>query len=147
MPIHQPVVRYRADGVPLVVVAGREYGTGSSRDSAARGNAGTGIRTVIAEGFERIHRANLADMGILPLEFTQGANRKTLELDGSERLDIMGIEAGLAPGMAAELRVHRQDGSMMNAPLRCRLDTAVEVEYYRHGGILPFVLRRMLDTA
>ena len=141
MPVFDAAMAYRAEGVPLVVVAGKEYGTGSSRDWAAKGTRLLGVRAVIAESFERIHRANLVGMGVLPLEFTGGETRKTLALDGGVRLDVEGTAAGITPGMALRCRLHRADGQAHETTLRCRIDTADEADYYRHGGILPYVLR------
>ena len=143
MPVFDAAMAYRAEGVPLVVVAGKEYGTGSSRDWAAKGTRLLGVRAVIAESFERIHRANLVGMGVLPLEFTGGETRKTLALDGGVRLDVEGTAAGITPGMALRCRLHRADGQAHETTLRCRIDTADEADYYRHGGILPYVLRSL----
>ena len=145
MPIYAAAARYRAEGVPLVVVAGREYGSGSSRDWAAKGPRLLGVCAVIAESFERIHRANLVGMGVLPLEFTGGATRRSLGLTGAETFDVRGVRAGLAPGCALPCRI-RRDGDRGDADieLRCRIDTETELAYYRHGGILPYVLRRLL---
>jgi len=128
----------------MIVIAGREYGQGSSRDWAAKGTCGLGVRAVVAESIERIHRSNLVGMGVLPLQFPDGVSRRTLGLDGSETYDITGLEDGLSPGMTAALHIRRGDGSDETVPLRCRLDTAMEVDYYRHGGILHYVLRQML---
>ena len=138
-------LRYRDEGVPLVVVAGREYGTGSSRDWAAKGARLLGIRAVIAEGFERIHRSNLVGMGVLPLQFPEGVSRKSLGLDGGETVDIAGIAGHIAPRMQVRCRFIRADGSEEAVRLLARLDTAREAEYYRQGGILPCVLRGLLD--
>ena len=143
MPVFDAAMAYQAEGVPLVVVAGKEYGTGSSRDWAAKGTRLLGVRAVIAESFERIHRANLVGMGVLPLEFTGGETRKTLALDGGVRLDVEGTAAGITPGMALRCRLHRADGRAHETTLRCRIDTADEADYYRHGGILPYVLRSL----
>jgi len=135
---------YKERGIPVVVVGGQEYGAGSSRDWAAKGPALLGVRAVIAESFERIHRSNLVGMGVLPLEFTDGQSRKTLGLDGSELVDILGLASGLQPRMTLEGVIHRKDGSTEHIRLRCRVDTADEVEYIRHGGILHYVLRMLL---
>ncbi|MBI4184540.1 MAG: aconitate hydratase AcnA, partial [Proteobacteria bacterium] len=145
--IFEAAMRYRDEGVPLVVVAGREYGTGSSRDWAAKGTRLLGVRAVIAESFERIHRANLVFMGVLPLEFPAGVTRKTLGLDGSERIDVAGIAGGIAPGAGLPCRIVRAGGGVEEIGLRARIDTADEAEYFRHGGILPFVLREVLNSA
>jgi aconitate hydratase len=134
--------RYRSEGVPLVVIAGKEYGTGSSRDWAAKGTLLLGVRAVIAESFERIHRSNLVGMGVLPLEFLPGESRLTLGLTGSERFDILGIADGVEPGQILTVRVADASGDRIFS-VRCRIDTPTEVSYYRHGGILPFVLRQL----
>lgn len=143
MPIYDASMLYQKDGVPLVIIAGAEYGTGSSRDWAAKGTRLLGIKGVIAESFERIHRSNLVGMGILPLQFTDGVNRKTLQLDGSETFDVTGLGGEIKPLMTVTLTVHRADGRSENVPLLCRIDTLDEVEYYRSGGILQYVLRRL----
>jgi aconitate hydratase len=156
LPIYDACMRYRAEGVPLVVVAGKEYGTGSSRDWAAKGTKLLGVRAVIAESFERIHRSNLVGMGVLPLQFKPGVDRKTLALDGSERFDIEGLEAagkskgrdaGIRPGMMLTCRIHRSDGRVEEIQVMSRIDTIDEVEYYRHGGILHYVLRNLIADA
>jgi aconitate hydratase len=136
--------RYRADGVPLVVLAGQEYGAGSSRDWAAKGTTLLGVRVVIAQSYERIHRANLVQMGVLPLEFPRGESAQSLGLDGREVYDITGIAEGLGVGSEAHVRARREDGSEISFEATCRLDTETEVRYYRHGGILPAVVREML---
>jgi aconitate hydratase len=145
--IFEAAMAYRERGVPLVVIGGREYGTGSSRDWAAKGPLLLGVRAVVAESFERIHRANLVGMGVLPLTFPEGVTRRTLALDGSETVDVLGLEEGLRPRMPLRLVVHRADGGMEEVPVTCRIDTEDEVEYYRHGGILHYVLRRLLETS
>ncbi len=134
--------KYRADGTPLVVVAGKEYGTGSSRDWAAKGTTLLGVRAVIAESFERIHRSNLVGMGVLPLQFAEGTDRKTLGLDGSETFDITGI-AALKPRQTVSVAFTRADGSTGTFETRCRIDTEQELEYFYAGGILPYVLRKL----
>ncbi|HRQ47359.1 MAG TPA: aconitate hydratase AcnA [Rhodocyclaceae bacterium] len=134
-------------GVPTVVFAGEEYGTGSSRDWAAKGTLLLGIRAVIARSFERIHRANLVGMGVLPLQFKGSDSWQKLGLTGHERFDIVGISADLRPQQDLTLVVHRDDGSEVRISVLCRIDTPIEVDYYRHGGILPFVLREILGTA
>ncbi|MGH7462891.1 MAG: aconitate hydratase, partial [Longimicrobiales bacterium] len=134
---------YQAEGVPLIVLAGAEYGSGSSRDWAAKGPALLGVRAVIAESFERIHRSNLVGMGVLPLQFMSGHNAESLGLDGHERFDIEGIAAGLQPKMTVTVRATRVDGRMITFQATARLDTPVDVEYYRHGGILPYVARQL----
>ena len=143
MTIFDAALRYRAEGVPLVVVAGKGYGAGSSRDWAAKGPGLLGVRAVITESFERIHRSNLIGMGILPLVFTGGATRKSLRLDGSEVFDIGGLADGITTGMDVPCRITRADGSSEQITLECRIDTLDEIEYYRHGGILHYVLRDM----
>ncbi len=134
--------RYRAEGTALVVVAGKEYGTGSSRDWAAKGTTLLGVRAVIAESFERIHRSNLVGMGVLPLQFDDGVDRKTLGLDGSESFDIEGV-ATLKPRQMVTVHVTRADGSTASFETRCRIDTEQELEYFYAGGILPYVLRKL----
>jgi aconitate hydratase len=146
MPIYVAAMLYQKEGVPLIVVAGKEYGSGSSRDWAAKGTRLLGVKAVVAESFERIHRSNLIGMGVLPLQFKDGVDRRTLKLDGTERFDVLGIEAGLKPRMDLTCVVHRADGSEDTVPLVCRIDTLDELEYYRHGGILHYVLRNMLAT-
>ena len=141
--IYDAAMRYQADGVPLVIVAGKEYGSGSSRDWAAKGTRLLGVKAVIAESFERIHRSNLVGMGVLPLVFADGVSRKTLKLDGSETIDLTGIAAGITPGMSVACRLTRAGGAAEQIDLTCRIDTAEEAEYYRHGGILHYVLRSL----
>ncbi|MBI4082519.1 MAG: aconitate hydratase AcnA [Candidatus Lambdaproteobacteria bacterium] len=147
MPIYDAAMRYLAAGVPLVVIAGREYGIGSARDWAAKGPRLLGVRAVIAESLERIHRSNLIGMGVLPLQFPAGVTRKSLGLDGTETFDVLGLEGDCTPGMALTLRIHRADGRAQDVAVRCRLDTSLEVDYYRHGGILHYVLRDLLPHA
>ncbi|MBT5665753.1 MAG: aconitate hydratase AcnA, partial [Rhodospirillaceae bacterium] len=147
MSIYDASAKYQADGVPLVVIGGKEYGTGSSRDWAAKGTLLLGIKAVIVESFERIHRSNLVGMGVLPLVFKDGANRETLKLDGSETFDITGVEAGLKPGMDLDCKITRGDGSSETIKLLCRIDTLDEVAYFENGGILQYVLRNMLKAA
>jgi aconitate hydratase len=140
MSIYDASMKYQADGVPLVVIAGKEYGTGSSRDWAAKGPRLLGVDAVVAESFERIHRSNLVGMGILPLQFKEGVSRKTLGLDGSETFDVVGLARGLSPAMDLTLRIKRQSGATEEVPVLCRIDTVDEVEYFRSGGILRYVL-------
>jgi aconitate hydratase len=144
MSIYDAAMQYQAAGTPLVVIAGKEYGTGSSRDWAAKGTRLLGVKAVVAESFERIHRSNLVGMGVLPLQFQPGSDRTTLGLDGSETFDITGLSHGIQPGMTLTLTVHRADGSQTEVPVLCRIDTLDEVEYYRNGGILHYVLRQLL---
>jgi aconitate hydratase len=141
--IYDASMQYQKDGVPLVVFAGKEYGTGSSRDWAAKGTLLLGIKAVIAESFERIHRSNLVGMGILPLQFPEGVSRKTLGLDGSETVSITGIADGITPRMTVPCTITRADGTNEAVNLLCRIDTLDEVEYYRHEGILQYVLRNL----
>ena len=143
MPIYDAAMKYQEEGVPLVVIAGKEYGTGSSRDWAAKGTRLLGVKAVIAESFERIHRSNLVGMGVMPLQFLKGTNRQTLSLTGGELFDIEGFAQGVTPRMEVTCRIHRPDGSSEEVALLCRIDTADEVEYYRHGGILHYVLRKL----
>ena len=143
MPIYEAAVKYADDGVPLVIVGGSLYGTGSSRDWAAKGTRLLGVKAVIVESFERIHRSNLVGMGVLPLQFNEGQDRKILKLDGTEIFDITGIKDGIDPRMDVPCKITRTDGSTEEIELLCRIDTADEVEYYRHGGILQYVLRNL----
>ncbi len=144
LPIYDAAMRYQDAGVPLVVVAGKEYGTGSSRDWAAKGTKLLGVKAVIAESFERIHRSNLVGMGVLPLQFKDGLDRKALELDGSEVHEILGVAQGITPRMDVTWKIHRANGTVDTVHLACRIDTADEVEYFRHGGILSYVLRNLM---
>ncbi len=143
MSIYDAAMLYRAEGVPLIVLAGREYGTGSSRDWAAKGTMLLGVKAVIAESFERIHRSNLVGMGVLPLQFKGGQNAESLMLTGREVFDIRGLGGGLRPLQDLEVVVTREDHTTSRFTVACRIDTAVEAEYYRHGGILPMVLRSL----
>ncbi len=146
MPVYDAAMKYQEEGVPLIVVAGREYGTGSSRDWAAKGTRLLGVRAVVVESFERIHRSNLVGMGVLPLQFAEGTTRRTLGLTGEETFDITGLADGVRPGMEVTMTVRRPDGSAETVPLLCRIDTEDEVEYFRAGGILQYVLRRLTAT-
>jgi aconitate hydratase len=143
--IYDASMKYQETAVPLVVFAGQEYGTGSSRDWAAKGTRLLGVRAVVAQSFERIHRSNLVGMGVLPCEFQEGTTAQTLKLDGSETYDILGLTNNLAPRQALTLVIHRPGGAQQKVPITARIDTPIEVEYYRHGGILPFVLRQLLS--
>jgi len=147
MPIYDAAMLYQKEGVPLVIIAGKEYGTGSSRDWAAKGTKLLGVKAVVVESFERIHRSNLVGMGVLPLQFKDGMSRQSLKLDGSERFDILGIASGLKPRAELQCRIHRADGKVEQIALLCRIDTVDELEYFRHGGILPYVLRSMMKAA
>ena len=142
--IYDAAMQYHEAAVPLVVFAGQEYGTGSSRDWAAKGTRLLGVRAVVARSFERIHRSNLVGMGVLPCQFEEGTSAQSLKLDGSETFDILGLTGALAPRQGLTLVIHRADGTQQKAPITASLDTPIEVEYYRHGGILPFVLRQLL---
>ncbi len=141
--IYDAAMRYQEEGIPLVIIAGKEYGTGSSRDWAAKGPRLLGVKAVIAESLERIHRSNLIGMGILPLAFTEGVTRLTLNLDGSERIDIESPEE-IRPKMKVMARIHRLDGRKESIPLLCLIATENEVDYYKHGGILHYVIRQLM---
>ncbi|MGF6229682.1 aconitate hydratase [Inquilinus ginsengisoli] len=147
LPIYDASMRYQAEGVPLVIIAGKEYGTGSSRDWAAKGTRLLGVKAVVAESFERIHRSNLVGMGVLPLQFTGGTTRADLKLDGTETFDILGIAEGLKPRQEMVLTVTRADGSRQDVTLLSRIDTLDELEYFKNGGILQYVLRSMVKAA
>jgi len=147
MSIYDAAMRYQKDHVPLIVVAGKEYGTGSSRDWAAKGTKLLGVRAVIAESFERIHRSNLVGMGVLPLEFQSGMTRADLKLTGKETFDVTGAAAGIAPRMKIVLTINREDGKSDTVTVLCRIDTLDEVEYYKNGGILPYVLRDLIKRS
>ncbi|MEQ8666900.1 MAG: aconitate hydratase AcnA [Rhodospirillales bacterium] len=143
MPVYDAAMKYAEDDVPLIVIGGKEYGTGSSRDWAAKGTRLLGVRAVVVESFERIHRSNLVGMGVLPLQFTDGQSRETLKLDGTETFDIKGIADGLKPRQDLTMTIHRADGSSEDVQVLCRIDTLDELDYYRHGGILHYVLRQL----
>jgi len=143
LPIYDACMRYQAEGTPLIVLAGQEYGTGSSRDWAAKGTILLGVKAVIAESFERIHRSNLVGMGVLPLEFERGQTPGSLGLTGREHFDITGIADGLAPGGSVDVTATAEDGTETKFSARVRLDSEIDVEYYRNGGILQTVLRKM----
>jgi len=147
MSIYDAAMKYQKEGVPLVVIAGQEYGTGSSRDWAAKGTALLGVKAVIAQSFERIHRSNLVGMGVLPLQFREGASALTLKLDGTETYDLAGLGPNLKPQQDLTLSITRAGGSAENIHVRCRIDTPIEIDYYRHGGILPYVLRQLVAAA
>ncbi|KPK19467.1 MAG: aconitate hydratase [Betaproteobacteria bacterium SG8_41] len=144
LPIYDAAEVYRARGVPLIVIAGRDYGAGSSRDWAAKGPALLGVRAVLAQSFERIHRSNLVGMGVLPLEFREGDSAERLGIDGTETFDLVGLGQGLEPLQDMELMAHRASGAAQRIPVRVRIDTPRELEYFQHGGILPYVLRDAL---
>lgn len=145
MSIYDAAIRYQAEKVPLVIVAGQEYGTGSSRDWAAKGTRLLGVKAVIAQSFERIHRSNLVGMGVLPCQFKDDTSAASLRLDGSERFDVLGIEGGIEPRQDVTLVIHRANGAIEEIPITLRIDTPIEVDYYLHGGILPYVLRQLLS--
>jgi aconitate hydratase len=147
LPIYDAAMRYKKEGVPLVVFGGKEYGTGSSRDWAAKGTVLLGVRAVVTESFERIHRSNLVGMGVLPLTFKDGMTRLTLGLKGDETIDIVGLQGTITPRMDLTLVVHRTNGTTDKVPVLCRVDTVDEVAYYEHGGILHYVLRGMARAA
>lgn len=147
MSIFDASMHYQENNTPLVIIAGKEYGTGSSRDWAAKGTRLLGVRAVIAESFERIHRSNLVGMGVLPLVFTGGVTRKSLNLTGSEILDLTGLERGIVPGMTVQLIIHRFNGSQDKVDLLCRVDTREEVFYMQSGGILPYVLNELSQAS
>jgi aconitate hydratase len=147
MPIYDAAMEYKKRGVPLVIFGGKEYGTGSSRDWAAKGTLLLGVKAVVVESFERIHRSNLVGMGVLPLQFREGTTRQTLKLTGNEVLDIVGVADGLKPRMEVTLRIHGEGGGTRDEKLLCRIDTLDELEYFRHGGILQYVLRSLLRAA
>jgi aconitate hydratase len=144
MSIYDAAMRYQAEGVPLVVIAGQEYGTGSSRDWAAKGTSLLGVKAVVAVSFERIHRSNLVGMGVLPLQFKEGINAQTLKLDGTETFAVLGLDRNLTPQQDVTLQISRRDGATEAVTVRCRIDTPIEVEYYQHGGILAYVLRQIV---
>jgi aconitate hydratase len=144
MAIYDAAVKHIAAGTPLIVIAGQEYGTGSSRDWAAKGTNLLGVKVVVAQSFERIHRSNLVGMGVLPLQFKEGTTAQTLKLDGSETYDVVGLDGSLKPQQDLTLKITRKDGSVENVPVRCRIDTPIEIDYYQHGGILPYVLRQII---
>jgi len=146
MSIYDAAMQYRKEGVPLIVIAGQEYGTGSSRDWAAKGTLLLGVKAVIAESFERIHRSNLVGMGVLPLQFLPGESADSLGLTGHERFDLDGLDDAIQPHSRLTVRASRADGSTIVFQTIARLNTPIEVEYYRHGGILHFVLRSMLGN-
>jgi aconitate hydratase len=147
MSIYHAAMEYTKRGIPLVVFAGQEYGTGSSRDWAAKGTALLGVKAVVAQSFERIHRSNLVGMGVLPLQFKEGTTAQTLKLDNSGTYDIVGLGPDLKPQQDLSLRITRKDGSAQDVRVKCRIDTPIEIDYYQHGGILPYVLRQLLENA
>jgi aconitate hydratase len=142
--IYDASIAYQQAGVPLIVIAGQEYGTGSSRDWAAKGTNLLGVKVVVAQSFERIHRSNLVGMGVLPLQFKDGVTAQTLKLDGTETYDVVGLSEAIKPQQDLTLKITRKDGTVENVSVRCRIDTPIEIDYYQHGGILPYVLRQII---
>ena len=147
MRIYDAAERYREEKTPLIILAGKEYGTGSSRDWAAKGPMLLGVRAVIAESFERIHRSNLIGMGVLPLVFTNGNSANSLGLDGTESFDIIGVENSVDPGSKINITATKKSGDQIIFEVLCRIDTSIENEYYGNGGLLPYVLRQMLKDS
>ncbi len=147
MSIYDASIKYKADKTPLVVLAGAEYGTGSSRDWAAKGTMLLGIRAVIAVSYERIHRSNLVGMGVLPLQFKQGESAQSLGLTGEESIDILGLGENLQPRSELKVRATHPNGKVTEFNALVRIDTPVEIDYYRNGGILPTVLRKLASEA
>ncbi|HKO67253.1 MAG TPA: aconitate hydratase, partial [Burkholderiaceae bacterium] len=144
MSIYDAAMKYMDEGVPTVVFGGEEYGTGSSRDWAAKGTQLLGVKAVIARSFERIHRSNLVGMGVLPLQFLGSDSAQTLKLVGNEIFSIEGLEGAIKPQQDATLVIQSPGGKTQKVTIKLRIDTPIEVEYYKHGGILPFVLRQLL---
>ena len=147
LPIYDAAMKYIAQGTPTVVFGGEEYGTGSSRDWAAKGTQLLGVKAVIAKSFERIHRSNLVGMGVLPCQFKGGDTVATLGIKGDEEFDILGIDGAIKPQQDVTLVIKGKDGSRREVQVLLRIDTPIEVDYYRHGGILPYVLRELLAAA
>jgi len=143
MTIYDAAMKYGKENIPLLVIAGKEYGTGSSRDWAAKGTTLLGVKAVIAESFERIHRSNLICMGVLPLQFLPGENQESLKLAGTETFDVNGIAEMNGPGEKLTAIAKKADGSSVSFEVTSRVDTATELSYYQHGGILPYVLRNL----
>jgi aconitate hydratase len=147
MSIFDAAMRYAETKTPLVILAGHEYGTGSSRDWAAKGTRLLGVKAVVAASFERIHRSNLVGMGVLPLQFIDGMNAQSLGLDGSETYGVTGLSDSIQPGQNVSLQITRANGEQLGVAVKLRIDTPIEIDYYRHGGILPFVLRELLGKS
>jgi aconitate hydratase len=145
MPIYDAAMKYIQQGTPTVIFGGEEYGSGSSRDWAAKGTQLLGIKAVCVRSFERIHRSNLVGMGVLPLQFKGNDSAQSLGITGEETVDVVGIENGIRPQMDVKLVIHRKDGSTQECTVLLRIDTPIEVDYYLHGGILPFVLRDLVS--
>ena len=146
MTIYDAAMKYKSAGVPLIIIAGKEYGSGSSRDWAAKGTLLLGVKAVIAESFERIHRSNLVNMGVLPLQFEAGVTVASLELKGQERFELSGIADNLKPGGMITVRAHADNGETIEFDAIARVDTPEELVAFRHGGILPYVLRQLVAT-
>ena len=144
MSIYDAAMKYIAQGTPTVVFGGEEYGSGSSRDWAAKGTQLLGVKAVIVSSFERIHRSNLVGMGVLPCQFKSDESVQTLGIKGDEEFDILGIEGEIKPQQDVTLVINRKDGSKQEIKVLLRIDTPIEVDYYRHGGILPYVLRELM---
>ncbi|HEU5435526.1 MAG TPA: aconitate hydratase, partial [Telluria sp.] len=142
--IYDAAMKYVADGVPTMVFGGEEYGTGSSRDWAAKGTQLLGVKAVVVRSYERIHRSNLVGMGVLPLQFIGNDSVETLGITGTETYDLKGLEGEIKPQQLATLVIHRANGESQEVKVLLRIDTPIEVDYYKHGGILPFVLRQLL---
>jgi aconitate hydratase len=143
--IYDAAMKYKADNVPTVIFGGQEYGTGSSRDWAAKGTYLMGVKAVITQSFERIHRSNLVGMGVLPLQFKDGVNANTLNLNGTETFDLSDLDGEVSPRQDVTLKINRADGTSENVALTLRIDTPIELEYYKGGGILQYVLRQILS--
>ena len=146
MPIYDAAMKYMENDTPLVVLAGKEYGTGSSRDWAAKGTRLLGVKAVIAESYERIHRSNLVGMGVLPLQFVDGQGVEAHKLTGEEQISVLGLNGDLKPGQMLDVVAKRKDGSEEKFQVKCRIDTGNEMNYYKNGGILHYVLRQMLES-
>jgi aconitate hydratase len=146
MSIYDASIKYQAAKIPLIVIAGQEYGTGSSRDWAAKGTRLLGVKAVIAQSFERIHRSNLVGMGVLPCQFKEGVSAQTLNLDGTETFDLIGFEKEIKPRHDVTLVIRRANGESEQVPVTLRIDTPIEADYYRHGGILPYVFRQLCQV-
>jgi aconitate hydratase len=145
--IYDAAMKYISQATPTVVFGGEEYGSGSSRDWAAKGTLLLGVKAVCVRSYERIHRSNLVGMGVLPLQFKGTDSAQTLGLTGDEMIDVVGVENGIRPQMDVKLVIHRKDGSIKEVPVLLRIDTPIEVDYYLHGGILPYVLRDLVSKA
>jgi aconitate hydratase len=146
LPIYDAAMKYITEGTPTVVFGGEEYGTGSSRDWAAKGTQLLGVKAVVARSFERIHRSNLVGMGVLPLQFLGADSAQSLDIRGDEEIDVLGLD-DIRPQQELTLVIKRRDGSRREVKVKSRIDTAIEVEYYKHGGIMPYVLRDLLAKA